>query len=171
MVRYRLGEPGFLRQLVERCRARVTFIWANEKDDLLFALKDAVESGGSIAMKCDRIGFSSRLEAFEFLGARRLFPFTIYHLGLMFDRPVTFCVSVPAGRDESVVHGFPVFEPDGASRADNLQRARVHFQAVLAGVEALLRVNPYQWFNFDDVASSATTAARGEGHPGSRSGS
>jgi len=159
MVRYRLGDPGFLRQLVNRCSAWVTFIWVNEKENLLFALKRAVESGGSIAMKCDRIGYSAKLEAFEFLGARRSFPFTIYHLGVMFGRPVTFCVSLPAGRDESVVHGFPVFEPDGSSREENLERARAHFQAVLVGVELLLRANPYQWFNFDDLNPVAPAGA------------
>lgn len=151
MVRFRLGDPGFLRQLVDRCSAWVTFIWVNEKENLLFALKRAVESGGSIAMKCDRIGYSAKLESFEFLGARRSFPFTIYHLGVMFGRPVTFCVSLPAGRDESRVHGFPVFEPDGSSREENLARARAHFQSVLVTVESLLRANPYQWFNFGDL--------------------
>ena len=151
MIRYRMGDPHFLRRLVDRCSAWVTFIWVNEKENLLFALKQAVESGGSIAMKCDRVGYSAKLEAFEFLGARRWFPFTIYHLGIMFDRPVTFCVSLPAGPDESVVHGFPVFEPDGSAREENLRRARLHFQGVLTGVETLLRANPYQWFNFDDL--------------------
>ncbi len=164
MVRFRLGDPGFLRQLVDRCSAWVTFIWVNEKGNLLFALKQAVESGGSIAMKCDRVGYSAKLEAFDFLGARRSFPFTIYHLGVMFGRPVTFCVSLPVGRDESAVHGFPVFETDGASREENLARARAHFQAVLVEVESLLRANPYQWFNFGDlnpVAAAAVVAARG----------
>jgi len=161
MVRYRLGDPRFLRQLVDRCSASVAFIWVNEKENLLFALKQAVESGGTIAMKCDRVGFSAKLEAFEFLGARRWFPFTIYHLGVMFDRPVTFCVSLPAGPDESEVHGFPVFEPDGSSREENLHRARAHFQSVLTRVEGLLRANPYQWFNFNDLNPVAPPAPPG----------
>ena len=148
MVRFRLGDPTFLRQLAEQSSAWVTFIWVNEKERLLFALKQAVESGGSIAMKCDRVGYSAKLETFEFLGARRSFPFTIYHLGILFQMPVTFCVSSPAGPDESVVHGFPVFEPDAESKEINLQRARAHFQLVLAQVETLLRANPYLWFNF-----------------------
>ncbi len=148
MVRFRLGDPQNLRQLADQCRAPVTFIWVNEKENLLFAIKQAVESGGSIAMKCDRVGYSAKLEAFEFLGARRWFPFTIYHLGLLFQRPVAFCVSVPAGPNASAVHGFPVFVPDGNTKENNLQRARAHFQSVLAEVETLLRANPYLWFNF-----------------------
>ena len=160
MVRYRLGDPHFLRQLADRMQAWVTFVWVNERENLLFSLKDVLEKGGSIAMKCDGVGDSAKLEAFEFLGARRWFPFTIYHLAVMFRRPVTFCMSVPSGPDESLVHGTPVFEPDGDSRESNLQRARVHFQIVLNKVEALLRENPYLWFNFapfnPDVAATAS---------------
>jgi predicted LPLAT superfamily acyltransferase len=88
------------------------------------------------------------LETFQFLGAQRSFPFTIYHLGILFQLPVTFCVSSPGEAGESGVHGFPVFEPDAESKAMNLERAREHFQGVLSKVEALLRENPYLWFNF-----------------------
>jgi predicted LPLAT superfamily acyltransferase len=151
MVRYRLGDPNFLRQLASQSSAWVTF-------NLLFALKEAAAAGGSIAMKCDRIGYSAKVETFEFLGARRLFPFTIYHLGILFQLPVTFCVSSPGRAGESLVHGFPVFEPDTNSKALNLQRARTHFQVVLTRVEALLRVNPYLWFNFAPLNPVATIA-------------
>lgn len=160
MIRFRLGDPNFLTQLAAQCSAWVTFIWVNEKENLLFALKQAVDAGGTIAMKCDRVGYSSKLEAFHFLGARRSFPFTIYHMGMMFQRPVTFCVSVPSGPDESVVHGFPVFEPDGGSKESNLQRARVHFQQILMEIEALLRLNPYLWFNFARLNPEALPPAR-----------
>ncbi len=163
MVRYRLGDPANLRQLAAQRNAGVTFIWVNEKENLLFALKQAVESGESIAMKCDRVGYSAKLEAFVFLGVPRWFPFTIYHLGIMFQRPVTFCVSVPAEPGHSEVHGFPVFEPDAGTKEENLDRARAHFQLVLRGVEALLRTNPYLWFNFTPLnpeASPGNSTAR-----------
>jgi predicted LPLAT superfamily acyltransferase len=148
MIRFRLGDPNFLTQLAAQCSAWVTFIWVNEKESLLFVLKQALDAGGTVAMKCDRISHSSKLEPFHFLGAQRWFPFTIYHLGLMFNRPVTFCVSVPSGPDASAIRGFPVFEPDRDSKESNLQRARLHFQHILTEIEALLRLNPYLWFNF-----------------------
>jgi predicted LPLAT superfamily acyltransferase len=159
MVRYRLGAPTFLRQLANRSATGVTFIWVNEKENLLFALKEAAGAGGSIAMKCDRLGYSSKVEEFEFLGARRCFPFTIYHLGILFQLPVTFCVAVPSSAGESVVHGFPVFKPDEGAKAVNLQRARTHFQLVLTKVESLLRANPYLWFNFDPLNPVATAVS------------
>jgi predicted LPLAT superfamily acyltransferase len=159
MVRFRLGDPGFLRQLATRCSAWVTFIWVNEAGNLLFALKEAVVSGGTVAMKCDRVAHSSKLEAFQFLGARRQFPFTIYHLGLMFQRPVTFCVSIPAGPNESEVRGFPVFEPNSDSKESNLRRAREHFQSVLSEIEILLRSHPYLWFNFAPLNPEVRTVS------------
>ena len=158
MVRYRLGDPNFLRQLAKQSSAWVSFIWVNEQENLLFALKEAAAGGGSIAMKCDRVGYSAKVEKFEFLGAQRLFPFTIYHLGILFQLPVTFCVASPSRAGESVVHGFPVFEPAVGSKALNLQLARTHFQLVLSRVEALLRTNPYLWFNFAPLNPVATFA-------------
>jgi len=151
MVRFRLGDPNFLRQFATQCSTWVTFIWVNDTGNLLFALKDAVVSGGTVAMKCDRVAHSSKLEAFQFLGAQRQFPFTIYHLGLMFQRPVTFCVSIPSGPHESEIRGFPVFEPNSDSKESNLQRARDHFQGVLSEIEVLLRSHPFLWFNFSPL--------------------
>ena len=113
-------------------------------------------------MKCDRLGFSSKTEAFEFLGARRLFPFTIYHLALIFDLPVLMSVGIPSAEGVSVLHSSPVWEPDKtASKAQNLARAREHFQAALRQLEELLRVNPYLWFNYvplNPIASPETAA-------------
>ncbi len=128
----------------------ISFIWVNRPEDLLFALKDAVASGGSLAMQCDRIEFTAKTESFEFLGCRRLFPFSIYHLALLFDRPVIFCIGIPgATRDEMIVQCSPCFTPDRRlGRAANLARARAHFQAVLVRLESLVRQYPTLWFNF-----------------------
>lgn len=158
MVRYRLGDPRLLRRLGERMRAWVTFVWVNERENVLFALKEALQRGGSIAMKCDAVGDSAKPEGFQFLGARRSFPLIIYHLAILFRRPVTFCISVPDGPDASRVQGFPVFEPDDGSKEENLRRARAHFQDVLTKIEALLRKNPYLWFSFSPLNPELTAA-------------
>jgi len=158
MVRFRLGDPNLLRQVARTCGAWVSFIWVNEQDDLLFALKHAIDSGGTLAMKCDRDGYSARRETFMFLGAPRSFPFTIYYLGILFKRPVTFCIAVPSASNESAIRGFPVFEPSDDSKQSNLLRARAHFQGVLAGIETLLRTNPYLWFNFEDFHAAELRA-------------
>jgi predicted LPLAT superfamily acyltransferase len=150
ILRLRVGNSTDTRLLGERFGGQVSFLWVNDPANLLFDLKGALESGVSLAMKCDRLEFSARTEAFHFLGARRLFPFTIYHLAVMFRRPVVFCVAVPgAGRNEVLVHASPVFRPEAsADRAAALAAARAHFQAVLAQLEGLLRRQPELWFNF-----------------------
>ncbi len=46
----------------------IKFIWVNKPENLLFALKDAVASGGSsLAMQCDRLEFTAgATEYFQF---------------------------------------------------------------------------------------------------------
>ena len=153
ILRLRVGNSADTRLLGQRFAGQVSFLWINDPANLLFDLKAALEAGESLALKCDRLEFSAKTEAFPFLGARRLFPFTIYHLALLFDRPVVFCiaVSVPSGAppDELRVFTSPVFTPDPtAGRTVNLDAARAHFQAVLTQLDALVRAHPLLWFNF-----------------------
>ena len=149
MVRLRVGNSHDVEKLGQTFGKWISFVWVNEGDNLLFALKDAIAAGGSLALKCDRLEFSSRNEPFRFLGARRLFPFTVYHLALIFDRPVFLSVGVPGAPGESIIHSSPRWAPDPAiSRAANLASARAHFQGFLTLVESLLRQNPYWWFNY-----------------------
>jgi predicted LPLAT superfamily acyltransferase len=148
MIRLRVENSTDLEQLAARRGGGISFLWVNEPQAMLFALKAAVQSGASVAMKCDRLGHSAKLEAFDFLGARRLFPFTIYHLAILFRRPVMLCVSVARGPSDSLVHSSPLFEPGEDGRDAAFARARTHFQEFLHRVEALLREDPYRWFNF-----------------------
>ncbi len=148
MVRQRVDNSHDTEVLGARFGDWVTFIWVNDPGNLLFALKDALAAGGSVALKCDRLEFSAKTEAFEFLGARRLFPFTIYHLALIFQVPVVLSLGLPTRPGHSAVISSPLFRPDAAGKAANLARARGHFQEFLARLEGHLRDDPRLWFNF-----------------------
>ena len=150
ILRLRVGNSDDTRLLGERFSGQVSFLWINDPANLLFELKAAIESGESLALKCDRLAFSAKTEAFHFLGANRMFPFTIYHLAVLFDRPVVFCIAVPGAQaDELRVFASAIFTPDpSAVPAANLSVARGHFQAVLVQLEALVRAHPSLWFNF-----------------------
>jgi predicted LPLAT superfamily acyltransferase len=151
LVRQRVGNSHDTDRLAALFGDMVRFIWVNRPDEMLFALKEAAARGdGAIALQCDRLEFSSRTEAFEFLGAKRVFPFTIYHLALIFERPVLLSVGMPGATPGcSVLHSSPVFvRQPGETRAQTLARAKAHFQGFLQLVETLLRSEPYQWFNF-----------------------
>lgn len=148
MIRQRVGNSDDTLWLGRMFGQWVSFIWVNDKVNLLFALKDALESGDSLAMQCDRLEFSAKAESFQFLGGLRRFPFTIYHLAILFDRPVVFCLGLPGMDAETVVAASPVFVPDPANRDGSLQRARVHFQSVLTQLETSVRMHPMFWFNF-----------------------
>ncbi len=150
IIRQRVGNSEDTRRLGERYGNLTSFLWVNDPANLLFELKAAIESGQSLALKCDRLEFSAKAEPFQFLGRRRLFPFTIYHLAVLFDRPVIFCLALAdTATSELRVFASPVFTPDPAvGRGANTAAARVHFQAVLVQLEAMVRQHPQLWFNF-----------------------
>jgi predicted LPLAT superfamily acyltransferase len=160
MVRQRVGNSHDTDKLGALFGKWIRFIWVNDPENLLFALKEAVGSGGSIALKCDRLEFSAKTDAFEFLGTRRLFPFTIYHLALIFDLPVLLTLGLPGKiPGETIIVSSPRWEADKAlSRTANLERAHAHFQAFLREVETRLRLDPYLWFNFIPLNPPAGTA-------------
>jgi predicted LPLAT superfamily acyltransferase len=150
IIRLQVGNSTDTRLLGDRFADHVRFLWINDPSRLLFDLKTVLDSGRSLALKCDRLEFSAKAEPFHFLGAQRIFPFTIYHLSILFGRPVVFCLAVPEGRELSLrVYSSPVFRPDpAAGREANTSAARVHFQAVLDHLESLVRAHPFLWFNF-----------------------
>jgi|CZKI01.1.fsa_nt_gi predicted LPLAT superfamily acyltransferase len=162
IIRLRVGNSDDTRLLGQRFAERVSFLWVNNPANLLFDLKAAIEAGDSLALKCDRPEFSGKTEPFHFLGTLRLFPFTIYHLALLFGRPVVFCTAVPDPSENKLrVIASPVFAPDPtAGREANSQAARAHFQAVLARLEALVRQHPFLWFNFLPLNPEAPAIGR-----------
>jgi predicted LPLAT superfamily acyltransferase len=161
MLRRKMENSDDTRLLGNRFAEHVSFLWVNDPANVLFQLKEAIDAGESIALKCDRFEFSSKVEPFHFLGAPRLFPFTIYHLAVLFNRPVVFCVAVPGAQPEELrVFSSAVFTPDAAvDRRSNLQFARIHFQAVMNQLEALVRRYPMLWFNFVPLNPEASAAA------------
>jgi predicted LPLAT superfamily acyltransferase len=141
---YLLAEQA--KRTVHMVRLRV---WVNEPSEVLFALKEAGLGGGTVALQCDRPHHSSRSAEFEFLGGLRRFPITIYHLALIFERPVILSFGAPSVPGESILYASPAFEPiAGEWRDAALARAHAHFQDFLAHVERHLRSHPYQWLNF-----------------------
>lgn len=149
MVRLRVGNSHDTEALASRFGSGIRFVWVNEPSEVLFALKEAGLGGGTVALQCDRPHHSSRSAEFEFLGGLRRFPITIYHLALIFERPVILSFGAPSVPGESILYASPAFEPIAGERRDAaLARAHAHFQDFLAQVERHLRSHPYQWLNF-----------------------
>lgn len=149
MVRQRVRNSEDIDRLMRQSGSQVEIMWVNDERDLVFGLREALEAGKTLALQCDRLEHVSKSAAFEFLGARRQFPVTIYRLATLYARPVQFCVALPAPGGEGYrVHTCRPFVPAGRSRREDMQAALAHFQEVLAWLEARLRAQPLQWFNF-----------------------
>lgn len=150
IIRLQVDNSEDTRLLGQRYSDKVSFLWINNPATMLFDLKDAIESGASLALKCDRLEYSAKTAPFRFLGGNRIFPFTIYHLAILFGLPVVFCIAIPGNLpDEIDVFASPIFLPNSAmNRDENLQEARRHFQTVLDELETKVRQYPFLWFNF-----------------------
>jgi predicted LPLAT superfamily acyltransferase len=160
LVRQRVGNSHDTERLAARFGDWLRFVWVNDPGEMLFALKAAAATGDAIALQCDRVEFATRTEAFDFLGARRLFPVTIYHLARIFDRPVILTVGLTTLTGRSRLYGSPRFDPlPGESRGAAAARAHGHFQDFLRQVEGLLRAQPYVWFNFTPLNPLAPAGA------------
>lgn len=164
MIRKQVGNSEDTRRLAQRFARSVTFIWINDWSRLILAMNDALRAGHSLAMQCDRPEYSSKHEGFRFLGERRVFPFTIYHLAIMHGMPVVLSYAVPHAEkpEVTVVHMPPMFHPQPElTRAENFLAAQAHFQAFLDEVEALLKRQPYLWFNFTPINPLCAPEATG----------
>ncbi|WP_269526307.1 hypothetical protein [Coraliomargarita parva] len=148
MVRQRVGNAYDLTLLQRIFGEYVEFVWINEGESLLFALKSVAEDGVSLALQCDREEHGSRHQHFDFMGARRRFPVTIYHLAHLFRMPVVFSFGFPGEAGHVDVLCSRPFEPTGESKKADLQAGYLHFQEVLHQLEVELKKRPYMWFNF-----------------------
>jgi predicted LPLAT superfamily acyltransferase len=174
IVRKQVGNSEDTERLARLYAQHVSFIWINDWSRLVLAMNDALREGRSIGLQCDRLEYSSKRESFQFLGERRLMPFTIYHLAIMHGFPVSMSFAVPDEEDPqtTVVHMQPLFHPRAdLGRQENFEAARVHFQQYLDRVEAQLRRTPYLWFNFTPInpPASAVRPARARRLEGGRS--
>ena len=150
MVRLQVGNSDETRWMEQQFGESVSFIWVDKPENMLFALRSAIEEGQSLALKCDRIEGARKTETFPSMGQKRTFPFTIYWLSLLFNIPVVFSFGIHRSEWTTGVLAIPSFLPDkGLSRTENLARARAHFSSVLEQVENILKENPYLWFNFE----------------------
>ncbi len=148
MVRLKMENSAELQNIIETSVDSVSIIWVNDRNDLIIKLKDALLNQETIAMQCDRIEHSSKVESFQFLGEKREFPFTIYHLSIIFSRPVAFCIGIPIGDKSVKVLTTNLYYPDAETRTENLLAGKKHFQSVLSLLENILKENPYLWYNF-----------------------
>jgi predicted LPLAT superfamily acyltransferase len=151
MVRHRVGNSMDTEIMADSFTGILRFLWINDPANFIFDLKEAIQAGESVAIQCDRTEFSSKTGCFEFLGARREFPLTVYYLADLFKCPVVFAYTGPLERSGEVeVHTTRVFRP-GPDRRENLAAGRRHFQEVLAQLESHLRQHPALWFNFSPL--------------------
>ena len=149
MIRLKMENSSEMKSLHAAHKDFIDIIWANDQQELTFALMQALADGRSLALQCDRVQHASKLEVFNFLNKQRQFPFSIYHLSAIYGIPVCFCFAFYDRRSRQVkVYPSQVYYPEHKRRQNNVKMAKKHFQMVLDELELLLQKYPYQWYNF-----------------------
>lgn len=156
LVRHRVDNSLDIDTLEKVFEQWVQILWINQPENFLFELKQGLEEGLSIGLQCDRITFGGRLVPLDFLGAKRLFPFTIYHLAKLFDYPVAFAFAgQPDDAGNIPVLAPPVFFPGDHARP--MEAAKEHFQSTLRLLEDYLLEHPFIWYNFEPLNPQGAT--------------
>ncbi len=159
MIRLKVGNSHDVERFTRHYKGLgLNIIWVNNPQEIILGINNAIQRKDSIAMQCDRVDYSSKNESFLFMGARRSFPFTIYHLSAIYRLPVAFCFSFNT-KDGVITHAPAPFYP-AESKKETLRLGRKHFQKLLTEVEELLREYPYHWFNFDGLNPIANDDAK-----------
>jgi len=153
MLRLRLENSEDTERLEAQAGEYLKILWVNDIQDTLYTLKNVIHEKGVVAMQCDRVQHASKLQGIDFLGKKRLFPFTIYLLSILFNAPVLFVIAgIPDLKNGIVpVYTSTVYRPVHGSKIANLSEAKAHFQSVISLLETLLREEPGMWFNFEPL--------------------
>ena len=144
MVRLQMGNAADTQQLGRLFGEWIKFIWVNKPENSAGSLSEGSPWRQVVRWRCNVTGLSSppRPSTLNLSAPAGCFPLTIYHLALLFDRPVLFCLGLAwlCRAIETVLHSSKTFVPDRSlSREANLQRAREHFQDMLTHLETLVR--------------------------------
>jgi len=109
----------------------------------------ALRRGEAVAMHGDRFLPGARTRRVDFMGGTAAFPEGPFQLAALAGSPIITCFALRTGTRRYVFRAFP---PETLASTRE-QRASAVEQAVkqyAARVEAMVRENPYQWFNFYD---------------------
>ncbi len=130
---------------------RVNFIVIKEDYSHLAEIRDALARKEIIAMHGDRFIEGNKVVAFDFLGAKALFPVGPVNLAARFDVPVSYVFAVKETKAHYHFFATPLRKVEFSN---NLKRRdEILKDAVGAYVEAfekIVRRYPLQWFNYYD---------------------
>ena len=125
-----------------------------------FAVKACLDRGELVGILADRVPAGSREEPFwlEFLGRRRAFPRSAFHLACLLGCPtlVSLCVRVGPLR-----YFTRVAQLDAGRRLPRAERetgAEELARAYVRELESTCLRHPYQWFNFYDPPDARQVA-------------
>jgi predicted LPLAT superfamily acyltransferase len=115
-----------------------------------FAIKDALDARGVVAMLADRARPGNAVTTVDFLGAPALFPAAPWLLAAALKAPVMLCFGIYAGGNRYDLYFEPFADTLDIPRKERQAALQAIVQRYADRVAYYARLSPYNWFNFYD---------------------
>lgn len=116
----------------------------------LFEMKEALEQGSMVGMLGDRVLTGEKKVACTFLGENINFPAGPFKLAEMLGVPVIGFFGIYTGGNRYEVHHTPLYDGRKVAGEPHVVTVNRLTQTYVNSIEAMVRRQPYNWFNFYD---------------------
>jgi predicted LPLAT superfamily acyltransferase len=118
--------------------------------DSMLLLREKILAGCFVGMLADRSLGPGSMQPQPFLGEPALFATGPFTLAALLKQPTIFMLARYEGGNRYSVHLIPLVDFRGVERADRAAQLQAAMRAYVACLEAQIKLNPYNWFNFYD---------------------
>lgn len=123
--------------------------------DVLLAIGEAIGKGQVVAMLADRAGPDEATAVVDLLGAPAAFPVAPFRVASVFQVPIVLCFGMYRGGNRYDLHFEAFSEGLALPRRGAAAELRCIAQRFVARIEHHVRMDPYNWFNWYHIWSSA----------------
>lgn len=118
--------------------------------DRTLKMRRALDAGYKIGVMVDRVAPNERSVTCQFLGRPARFPLGPWLMARMLHAPVIFAFGLYRGGNRYEVRLEPFSDGEPVPRAQRQQQAEADVRHFVQRLEANVRREPYNWFNFFD---------------------
>jgi predicted LPLAT superfamily acyltransferase len=125
--------------------------------ELALSVHDALKKGDMVGIMADRPAPTESVRALEFLNQPANFPTGPWKLAMALKVPVILCFAIYKGGNRYQVQFCKASDGAPTIRAERLHKLEEQMQFYVQKLQYFTRENPYNWFNFYDFWSDAST--------------
>jgi len=124
---------------------------------LALSVNEALLNGDMVGIMAARAGRDDKTVTLEFMGQPAQFPVGPWMLSMALKAPVILCFAIYTGGNRYHLQFSQVSDGSPVPRREREQKLAENMQSYANKLQQLVTENPYNWFNFYDFWSDAST--------------